>query len=78
MSATQRTSQIITDRLLSTGDGGALRAMLAPCLPAVDPLCDRVPLGNAQTAAGLEQRQAFLRKRGHTLEYLCHNATQPL
>ena len=77
MSVSQRTAQIIRDRLLSTADGGALKARLAPRLPAVDPLCDRVPLGNAHTAAGLERRQEFLRKRGHTLDYLAGSGGLP-
>jgi hydroxymethylglutaryl-CoA reductase (NADPH) len=77
MSVSQRTAQIIRDRLLSNSDADALKKRLSPRLPAVEPLRERVPLGNEHSAAGLEKRQGFLRKQGVTLDCLAGSAGRP-
>jgi hydroxymethylglutaryl-CoA reductase (NADPH) len=77
MSASQRAAQLIRDRLLSGSDTDALKERLSPRLPAVEPLCDRVPLGNDHSTAGLEKRQAFLRKLGVTVDCLAGDAGRP-
>ena len=76
MSVSQRTAQTIRDRLLSHADVAKLKASLASRMPAVDPLCDRVPHGNDHSAAGLEKRQAFLRQRVEPFSR-CSNQISP-
>lgn len=77
MSVSQRTAQVIRDRILSGSDTNALKKRLSPRWPSAEPLCDRVPLGNDHSAAGLEKRQAFLKKRGVTLDCLAGNVGLP-
>ena len=77
MSASQRTAQNIRERLLKKSDPDGLRQRLAPRLPASEPLCERLPLGNDHTAAGLEKRQGFLKQMGITLDCLSGTAGRP-
>ncbi len=77
MSVSQRTAQNIRERLLKKSDPDGLRKRLSPRLPDAEPLCDRLPLCNDHTAAGLEKRQGFLEQRGITLDCLAGEAGRP-
>ena len=77
MSVSQRTAQNIRERLLKKSDPDGLRKRLSPRLPASEPLCDRLPLCNDHSAAGLEKRQGFLKQRGITLDCLAGEAGRP-
>jgi len=77
MSVSQRTAQNVRERLLKKSDPDGLRKRLSPRLPASEPLCDRLPLCNDHTAAGLEKRQGFLKQLGVTLDCLAGEAGRP-
>ena len=70
MSVSQRTAQNIRERLLKKSDPAGLRRRLSPRLPVAEPLSDRLPLCNDHTAAGLEQRQGFLKQMGIAVDCL--------
>jgi hydroxymethylglutaryl-CoA reductase (NADPH) len=78
MSATQRTAQNIRERLLAKSDPEGLRKRLSSRRPAAEPLGDRLPRGNDHTAAGLKQRQEFLKQSGVTLDCLAGEAGRPV
>jgi hydroxymethylglutaryl-CoA reductase (NADPH) len=77
MSVSQRTAQIIRERLLSKADREALTQQLRPRLPSAQPLPDRLPLGNDHSKAGLLRRQEFMRQQGLALACLAGEAGQP-
>lgn len=77
MSVSQRTAQNIRERLLKKSDPDGLRRRLSPRPPDSEPLCDRLPLCNDHTAAGLQKRQGFLKQMGITVDCLAGEAGQP-
>jgi len=77
MSVSQRTAQIIRERLLSRADPQTLRQRLSLRRPEAEPLPDRLPLCNDHSAAGLAKRQDFLKQQGIKLDCLAGEAGRP-
>lgn len=64
----------IAERLLAGKSAKGRAALLAPRLPSLEPLPERIPAGNDKTAAGLARRQQFLREQGFRIESLAEGA----